>query len=48
MSNQYMKLIESRHRLMGFNMAYRDTQSKVQSKQKAGHAKANIVARGSI
>ena len=32
-----MKLIKSRHREMGLNMTDRDTQSWVQSEQKARH-----------
>ena len=35
MSNQCRKLIDSIHRGMGLNMTYRDTQSQVQSEQKA-------------
>ena len=35
-----MKLIELRHREMGLNMTYRDTQSQVQSGQKAIHIRS--------
>ena len=31
---------------MGFNMTYPDTQPQFQSKQKASHVRATIVARG--
>ena len=41
-----MKLIESRHREMGLNMTYRDTQSQVQSEQKDRHAKATHHGQG--
>ena len=34
-----MKLIESRHRKMGLNMTYSETQSQVQSEQKARHVR---------
>ena len=40
-----MKLIELRHREMGLNMTYRDTQTKVQSENKASHIRATIVAK---
>ena len=47
-SIQYMKLIDSRHRRMGFKMTCYDTQSRVQSEHKASHVRATIVSRGSL
>ena len=47
-SSQYIKLIELRHRRMGLDRTCRDTQSQVQSEQKAGHIRDTIVARGSL
>ena len=38
-SNQCIKLIELRHRVMGLNMTFSDTQSQVQSKYKARHVR---------
>ena len=41
MSNQCMKLIELRHMEMGLDMTCSETQSQVQSKQKARHVRVN-------